>query len=63
MPLFDQAVVGNPELKLLAQDGKDGANEALSEILEHEAREARACASARLRHAAGLAILCNPPSP
>ena len=35
--LIDQALVGNRELKILAQDVKDEADEPLSEIVEHEA--------------------------
>ena len=61
--LIDQALVGNRELKILAQDIKDDADEPLSEIFEHKACEARACESDRLQHAAGSAVLLNPHSP
>src|SRR5262249_12599368 len=55
----DQALVGNRELKILAQDIKGDANEPLSEIVRCAAREALACESARLQHAADSAVLCN----
>ena len=35
--LIDQVLVGNRELKILAQDVKDEADEPLSEIFEHKA--------------------------
>jgi hypothetical protein len=38
--LIYKALVGNRELKILAQDGKDDADEPLSDIFEHKAREA-----------------------
>jgi hypothetical protein len=61
--LIDQALVGNRELKIPAQDVKDDADEPLSVLFEHKACEVRACESARLQHAAGSAVLCNPSSP
>ena len=43
---------------------KDEADEPLSEIFERKADEARDCESDRLQHhAAGSAVLWNPPSP
>jgi hypothetical protein len=43
---------------------KDEADEPLSEIFEYKACEARDCKSDRLQHhAAGSAVLWNPPSP
>jgi hypothetical protein len=35
--LIHQVLVGNPELKTLAQDAKDEADEPVSELAEHEA--------------------------
>src|SRR5262245_24491907 len=51
--LIDQALVGNRELMILAQDVKDDADEPLSQLFKHKPCEARACESDRLQHAAG----------
>src|SRR5438105_3350437 len=58
---IDQALLGNRELKILAQDFTDDADEPLSEIFEPTACEARACESDRFQHAAGSAVLFNNP--
>jgi hypothetical protein len=58
-----QELVGNRELKILDEDGKDAANEPFNEILERKACQTRAREGNRLQHAAGSAVLCNPPSP
>src|SRR5437762_433219 len=59
--LVDQALTGNRELRILNEDSKDEADEPLSEVFEHKACEASARESGRLQHAAGSAVLCNPP--
>jgi hypothetical protein len=61
--LIDQALAGNREPKILAQDVKDDADEPLRKIAEHKAGEARACASDHLRYSAGPPILLDPLSP
>jgi hypothetical protein len=59
--LMDRALFGDREAKVLPQDFKDVADEPFRESIEHNAREARACESGRLQHAAGFAVLRNPP--
>ena len=61
--LIDQGLAGNRELKILAQDVKDDADEPLSELFERKTCEARGCEGAYLQHAAGSAGLWNPQFP
>src|SRR5690242_10999149 len=56
-----RALPGDRELKPPPPGFRGVAHEPLTELLEHDVREARACESGRLRHAAGSAVLRNPP--
>ena len=58
--LIHRSLVGNRELKILAQDVKDEADEPVSKLVEHEAEEARYCDRDRLRLPAGSAVLYPP---
>ena len=57
--LIDRSLVGNRELKILAQDVKDEADEPLSEPIEHKAEEARDCE----RSFAACCWFCRPVIP
>src|SRR4051812_36325005 len=60
--LINRSLVDNRVLKVLAQDLKDEADEAVRKPVEHEAEEASHCDRDRLRLPAGSAVL-YPPSP
>ena len=55
--LINRSLVDNRELKILAQDLKDEADEPVSKPVEHEAEEARYCDRDRLQLPAGSAVL------
>jgi hypothetical protein len=55
--LINRSRVDNRELKILAQDLKDEADESDSQLVEHEADEARNSDRDRLQLPAGSAVL------
>jgi hypothetical protein len=57
--LINRSLVDNRELKILAQDLKDEADEPVSKLVEHEAEESRYCGGDRLQLPAGSAVVCN----